>query len=59
MIAPCPGLCNVAEALALERYESFDAARREAERLVADATDLAALEGLGRDLEARERGKQE
>jgi hypothetical protein len=50
---------DVAEALAWERYETFDAARREGERFAADATDMAALEGLARDLEATRRGKQE
>jgi phage terminase Nu1 subunit (DNA packaging protein) len=35
---------DVAEKLALERYESFDAARREAGRLTADAEDMEALE---------------
>ncbi|MFW5452198.1 virulence RhuM family protein [Thioalkalivibrio sulfidiphilus] len=49
---------NVAEKLALERYESFDAARREAARLAADAEDLAALEQTERQLEGNERGKK-
>jgi hypothetical protein len=34
---------DVAEKLALERYESFDAARREAARLAADESDIAGL----------------
>jgi hypothetical protein len=42
---------DVAEKLALERYESFDAARREAARLAADAEDMAA-EQTERQLEA-------
>jgi len=42
---------DVAEKLALERYESFDAARREATRLAADAEDMAALEWAERPLE--------
>ena len=47
---------DVAEALALERYEAFDAARREAGRLAADAEDIAALEDVERKLDPRERG---
>jgi hypothetical protein len=37
---------DVAEKLALERYESFDAARREAARLAADESDLAELQNV-------------
>jgi hypothetical protein len=48
---------EVAEQLALERYESFDAGRREAARLVSDAEDVATLEKAERELEARTRGK--
>jgi hypothetical protein len=36
----------VAEKLALERYERFDAERREAQRLAADADDLKTLESI-------------
>ncbi|MBK7898552.1 MAG: virulence RhuM family protein [Azonexus sp.] len=49
---------DVAERLALERYESFDAARREAARLAADAEDVAALEQMERKLEDKGRGKK-
>ena len=49
---------DVAEKLALERYETFDAARREAVRLVADAEDVAALEQVERELEGKGRGKK-
>lgn len=49
---------DVAEKLALERYESFDATRREAARLAADAVDMAALEQTERTLESKERGKK-
>ena len=49
---------DVAEKLALERYESFDAARREAARLAADAEDMAALEQAERQLEGKGRGKK-
>ncbi|MBK1731457.1 virulence RhuM family protein [Thiococcus pfennigii] len=49
---------DVAEKLALERYESFDAARREAARLAADAEDMAALEKAERQLEGKGRGKK-
>jgi hypothetical protein len=44
---------DVVEKLALERYESFDASRREAARQAADAEDLAALEHTERALENR------
>lgn len=49
---------DVAEKLALERYESFDAARREAARLAADAEDIAALEQTERQLEGKGRRKK-
>jgi len=49
---------DVAEKLALERYESFDTARREAARLTADAEDMAALENAERQLEGKGRGKK-
>ncbi len=49
---------DVAERLALERYESFDAARRETARLAADAEDVAALEQVERKLEDKGRGKK-
>jgi len=49
---------DVAENLALERYDSFDAARREAVRLAADADDMAALEQTERALEGKGRGKK-
>lgn len=49
---------DVVEKLALERYESFDAARREATRLAADAEDIAALEQTERQLEGKGRGKK-
>lgn len=49
---------DVAEKLALERYESFDAARREAARLAADAEDMEALEQAERALEGKARGKK-
>lgn len=46
---------QVAERLALERYAEFDARRREAERLAADAEDVRALEQIERQLESKER----
>jgi hypothetical protein len=49
---------DVAEKLVLERYESFDAARREAARLAADAEDMEALENAERQLEGKGRGKK-
>jgi hypothetical protein len=48
---------DVAERLALERYESFDSARREAARMAADAEDVAALEQVERKLEGKGRRK--
>jgi hypothetical protein len=49
---------DVAEKLVLERYESFDAARREEARLAADTEDMAALEQTERALEGKGRGKK-
>lgn len=49
---------DVAEKLALERYETFDTARREAERLAADREDVAALEQVEHRLEDKGRGKK-
>lgn len=49
---------DVAAKLALERYETFDAARREAARLAADAEDVAALEQVEKKLEGKGRGKK-
>ncbi len=49
---------EVAEKLALERYETFDAARRESARLAADAEDVAALEQVEKKLEGKGRGKK-
>lgn len=49
---------QVAERLALERYAEFDARRREAERLAADAEDVQALEQIERQLEGKGRGKK-
>ena len=48
---------DVAEKLALERYETFDAARREAARLAEDAEDAATLEQMRRKVEVRGKGK--
>jgi hypothetical protein len=44
---------DVAERLVLERYESFDSARREAARLAADAEDMAALAQTEKQLEGK------
>ncbi len=49
---------DVAEKLALERYESFDAARRDAARQAADAEDMAALKKTERVLEGKGRRKK-
>ncbi|MGK2941710.1 MAG: hypothetical protein ACSLFJ_08565 [Immundisolibacter sp.] len=40
------------------RFDPFDAARREAARLAADAEDMAALEQTERQLEGKGRGKK-
>lgn len=48
---------QVAERLALERYAEFDARRREAERLAADAEDVRVLEQIERGLEAGNTGR--
>jgi hypothetical protein len=42
---------DVAEKLALDRYAEFDAKRREAERLEADAEDALAVENMTQELE--------
>ena len=49
---------EVAEKLALERYENFDSARREGARLVADTEDITALEKAERELEGNQRRKK-
>jgi hypothetical protein len=49
---------DVAEKLALERYERYDAERREAARLAADVEDMAALANAERQLERNARGKK-
>jgi hypothetical protein len=46
---------DVAKKLVLERYESFDAARREAARTAADAEDMEVLEQAERQLEDKGR----
>ncbi|WP_427312374.1 virulence RhuM family protein [Cupriavidus sp. H39] len=43
---------QVAERLALERYTEFEIRRRDAERLAADAEDVAALERIEQQLDA-------
>lgn len=48
---------EVAEKLALERYETFDAARRETARLAADVEDVSALERA--ELEMKEKAWEE
>lgn len=49
---------QVAERLALERYAEFDARRREAERLAADAEDVQTLERIGQKLKAKAGGEK-
>lgn len=48
---------DVAEKLALERYESFDAARREAARLAADEADIAELQDVEKAATKKRRNK--
>jgi hypothetical protein len=50
---------DVAEKLVLERYETFDTARREAARIAADAEDVAALERAEWQLEGRRKGNKQ
>jgi hypothetical protein len=42
---------EVAERLALERYEEFDASRRERERIAADEADITEIEQIEKNLE--------
>ncbi|WP_281916055.1 virulence RhuM family protein [Caldimonas thermodepolymerans] len=49
---------QVAERLAQERYAEFDARRREAERLAADAEDVRALEQVAHKWKDKMRGKK-
>lgn len=49
---------EVVEKLALERYEMFDAARREAARVGADADDIRELETTGQVLDRHGRGNK-
>jgi hypothetical protein len=48
---------EVAEKLALERYETFDAARRATARICADAEDIGALELVEREIDKASAGK--
>jgi hypothetical protein len=49
---------EVAEKLALERYEAFDAAREEAAKLANDEEDLSRIEATERRLLRQKRGKK-
>jgi len=48
---------DVAERLVLERYETFDIARRATARLTADAEDIAALAQIERELNGKGQGE--
>jgi len=48
----------VAKRLAESRYEEFDADRRKAEALEANAEDMREIEGMARRLERRETGRK-
>jgi len=50
---------DVAEKLALERYDLFDATRREAARRAADAEDMAVLENIERKTPGKRRGEKQ
>ncbi len=47
---------EVAQKLAAERYEAFDAKRRQAEALLADEEDIAALEQIAKKIEGKKDG---
>ena len=49
---------DVAEKLALERYESFDASRRKTAREAADEEDIAALTQAAQQLDSKKVGKK-
>ena len=49
---------EVAQKLAAERYEAFDAKRKQAEALRADEEDIAALEQIAKELEGK-KGSEE
>ena len=49
---------DVAQKLAVERFDVFDANRRAAEALAADEADIAQLEEMDRKLEDKRRGKR-
>ena len=49
---------EVGEQLALERFETFDMARREAAKVAADTEDAAALEAMRQSLESKMRGRK-
>ena len=48
----------VAQRLAEERYGAFDAKRKQAEALTADAEDIATLEQIAKDIEGKSGGKR-
>jgi len=48
----------VAQKLAAEQYETFDAKRKQTEALQADEEDIAALEQLAKDLEGKKGGEE-
>jgi len=47
---------KVAQKLAVERYDAFDAKRKEAEALAADEEDIQALEDLVKEIESKNKG---
>ena len=47
---------KVAQKLAAERYDTFDAKRKEAEAIAADEEDIEALENLAKEIEDKSKG---
>lgn len=50
---------EVAQKLAADRYEAFDAKRKEAEAVAADEEDIEVLEKMAKDIESRKKGTQD
>lgn len=50
---------DVAQKLAADRYDAFDAKRKEAEAVAADEEDIEVLEKMAKDIESRKKGTQD
>lgn len=55
----CELRADAAEAMVLERYESFDAAGRETARLAADKADIAQLREVEKEAAKKRRKKRD